>query len=193
MVVNFFHEAWSYVGVCGFIVILRFVCKIQQGGWRKLAVDDLLMVLAMVSVLLPQWCEWKLTVYEQCFYAAETSAAHMIVTWMGMANNNMRPEYRAALDPHSEEWAIRVKGSKMNIVGWFTYLTLFWLLKSCWTIYYSRMTDGLYRMDARIKIAWTVLATTFLACVCVIVFQCRPFNKNWQINPNPGSKFSKCL
>lgn len=64
----------------------------------------------------------------------------MIVTWKGMANNNMRPEYRATLDPQSEEWATRIKGSKMNIVGWSTYTTLFWLLKSCWTIYYSRLT-----------------------------------------------------
>jgi hypothetical protein len=43
-------------------------------------------------------------------------------------------------------------------------------------------------MDVRIKITWGLLASTFIACVCVIVFQCRPFHKNWQINPNPGSK-----
>ena len=139
------------------------------------------------------------------FYAAETTAAHLIVSWMGLGNNNMTPEYRASLDPRSAEWALRVKGSKMNIVGWFTYLTVFWLLKSCWAIYYSKMTcvlhtqtsrkksadgcisTGIDRMDVRIKIAWGLIVTTFIACICVICFQCRPFHRNWQINPNPGS------
>ncbi|KAF1840946.1 uncharacterized protein K460DRAFT_250866, partial [Cucurbitaria berberidis CBS 394.84] len=169
MPVNFFHEAWSYVGVAAFVVILRFCLKLYHGGWRHLALDDALMFCALL------------------FYAAETSAAHMIVSWKGLGNNNMTPQQRASLDPHSEEWSTRVKGAKMNIVGWSTYTTLFWLLKSCWTIYYSRLTNGVNHMDMRIKLSWGLLGTTFIACFGVIIFQCRPFHKNWQINPNPGN------
>lgn len=49
MAVNFLYESWSYVGVAGFVVILRLLLVVQQGGWRKLAIDDALMVCALVS------------------------------------------------------------------------------------------------------------------------------------------------
>jgi hypothetical protein len=49
MATNFFHEAWSYVGVAGFVVVVRLALVVHQGGWRKLAIDDALMVCAMVD------------------------------------------------------------------------------------------------------------------------------------------------
>jgi hypothetical protein len=139
MATTFFHEAWSYVGAAGFVVVVRLALVVHQGGWRKLAIDDALMVCAMVG---PRWEIWKKTRADsvQIFYGAETSAAHFIVGWKGLGNNAMTDEQRASLDPQSEEWRTRTKGSKMNIVGWFTYTVLFWLLKSCWTIFYSRFT-----------------------------------------------------
>jgi hypothetical protein len=76
----------------------------------------------------------------QVFYTCETTAAHYVGVWLGLANNNITPEGRATLDPNSQEWRYRVNGSKTHIVGWFMYTALFWLLKCCWTVYYSRMT-----------------------------------------------------
>lgn len=111
---------------------------VHQGGWRKLALDDALMVCALVGFLASTTC--LLANDGKMFYGAETSAAHMIVSWKGLGNNAMTDEQRAALDPQSAEWKIRIQGSKMNIVGWSTYTTMFWLLKSCWTIYYSKLT-----------------------------------------------------
>jgi hypothetical protein len=58
----------------------------------------------------------------------------------GLANNAMTDEERAALDPLSDEYAQRVLGSKLHVVGLLTYTTLLWLLKGCWTIYYDRLT-----------------------------------------------------
>lgn len=51
MAVNFLYESWSYVGVAGFVVILRLLLVVYHGGWRKLALDDALMACALVSDL----------------------------------------------------------------------------------------------------------------------------------------------
>lgn len=52
----------------------------------------------------------------------------------------MTPEERAALDPQSEEYRLRVGGSKNQLAGWLTYTTLLWTLKACMLIFYSRLT-----------------------------------------------------
>ncbi|KAF1968737.1 hypothetical protein BU23DRAFT_572133 [Bimuria novae-zelandiae CBS 107.79] len=112
------------------------------------------------------------------FYLAETIAAHFFVAvYLGMANNNVLPERRAILDPDSLEWRYTVNGSKTHIIGWFTYTGIFWTLRCCWTLYYTRLTDGVQRMDIRIKIAGT----------CMVVFKCWPLHRQWQIHPNPGN------
>lgn len=60
--------------------------------------------------------------------------------WHGLANNGMTDEERAALDPNSEEWALRVGGSKTQLVGWSLYTLLLWLLKLSMNIFYIRLT-----------------------------------------------------
>jgi hypothetical protein len=60
--------------------------------------------------------------------------------WHGLANNGMTDEERAALDPNSEEWALRVGGSKTQLVGWPLYTLLLWLLKLSMNIFYIRLT-----------------------------------------------------
>lgn len=62
-----------------------------------------------------------------------------MAVYLGMANNNVLPEQRAALKPNSKEWNNAVNGSKTHIIGWFMYTGLFWTLKCCWTLYYTRM------------------------------------------------------
>lgn len=52
----------------------------------------------------------------------------------------MTDDQRAALDPNSEEWRLRVNGSKTHVVGLLLYTTLQWLLKGCWLVYYARLT-----------------------------------------------------
>lgn len=52
----------------------------------------------------------------------------------------MTAEQRATLSPDSEEYYLRVWGSKTHVVGLITYTTVLWLLKGCWAFYYSRLT-----------------------------------------------------
>lgn len=67
--------------------------------------------------------------------------AHLVVAyWKGLSNNAMTDEQRHSLNPTSEEWRLRVNGSKTHVVGLLLYTTLLWLLKGCWLVYYARLT-----------------------------------------------------
>ena len=71
-------------------------------------------------------------------YTAESVAAYAVVAfWKGLANNGMSEE---GLDPDSEEFELRVNGSKTHVIGLLLYTTLLWLLKACWILYYGRLT-----------------------------------------------------
>lgn len=43
-------------------------------------------------------------------------------------------------------------------------------------------------MAFRIKIGYVTIAVTYVATELSILLGCQPFYKNWQINPDPGSK-----
>lgn len=74
-------------------------------------------------------------------YTAESAAAYYVVAyWKGLANNGMSDLQRLELDPGSEEFMLRVNGSKTHVVGLLLYTTLLWLLKGCWIVYYQRLT-----------------------------------------------------
>ncbi len=95
---------------------------------------------------------------------------------------------RAALSPDSEEYMLRVNGSKTQVAGWSTYTFLLWILKASMCTFYLRLTDGLnYHM--RIYVGFGLITTTWVAVLLSILLGCRPLSKNWQIYPDPGSMF----
>lgn len=100
----------------------------------------------------------------------------------------MTPEEREALQPDNPEWQLRVNGSKTHVIGLLLYTTVLWLLKGCWVVYYSRMTEGIH---SRKKIVfWTsiIIPVTYVACLLVAFLKCIPFEKQWQIKPEPPSQ-----
>lgn len=116
-------------------------------------------------------------------------AAHYVVAyWKGLANNGMTPDQREALQPSDPEWQLRVNGSKTHVIGLLLYTTVLWLLKGCWVVYYSRMTDGI--RSRRRVVFWTaiIIPVTYVACLLVAFLKCIPFNKQWQIYPEPSSQ-----
>jgi hypothetical protein len=65
----------------------------------------------------------------------------MVGAWFkGLANNAMTDEERIALPNDSEEYRLRVGGSKIQVAGWSLYTLLLWLLKTCMAIFYARLT-----------------------------------------------------
>lgn len=99
----------------------------------------------------------------------------------------MTEQERILLDPQSEEYRLRIIGSKAHVAGLLLYTTLLWLLKACWSVYYARLTVGVHNMRNWIIGAYIMMPATYMACVCVAVFKCVPFEKQWQIYPDPGN------
>ncbi|GJC87296.1 hypothetical protein ColLi_10134 [Colletotrichum liriopes] len=120
---RFIREVWGLQGAAYLVVGLRYYSRASTLGWRKFAWDDALMGIATIV------------------YTAESVAAYYVVAfWKGLANNGMTDGQRASVDPTSEEWQLRVNGSKTHVIGLLLYTTLLWLLKACWVVYYSRLT-----------------------------------------------------
>ncbi|KAF0329418.1 integral membrane protein pth11-like protein [Colletotrichum asianum] len=166
----FIREVWGLQGAAYLVVGLRYYSRLTTLGWRKFAWDDFLMGVAVLV------------------YTAESVAAYFVVAyWKGVANNGMTDEERAALSPSSEEYMLRVNGSKTHVIGLLLYTTLLWLLKGCWVIYYSRLTDGVHKMRRIIFWAYIIMPVTYVSCLLVAFFKCIPFDHQWQINPNPGN------
>ncbi|OLN96859.1 hypothetical protein CCHL11_02418 [Colletotrichum chlorophyti] len=168
---RFIREVWGLQGAAYAVVGLRYYSRLSTLGWRKFAWDDALMGLATLV------------------YTAESVAAYFVVAyWKGIANNGMTNEQRATLDPASEEWLLRVNGSKTHVIGLLLYTTLLWLLKGCWVMYYSRLTEGVHNMKRMIFWATIIMPVSYIACLMVAFFKCIPFDRQWQIYPSPGNQ-----
>ncbi|KAI5801656.1 hypothetical protein DFH27DRAFT_482147 [Peziza echinospora] len=166
----FITEAFTLLGVAITTIGLRTYSRGSSVGWRHLAVDDYLMIAAGIV------------------YGLESGAAYSVgAIFHGLANNGMTDEQRIDIIRGSEEWNMRIGGSKVQLVGWSLYTLLLWLLKLCMAIFYSRLTNGLKNMDVRVRIAFIAIGVTYLATILSILFGCHPFHKNWQINPDPGN------
>jgi hypothetical protein len=99
----------------------------------------------------------------------------------------MTDEQRAALDPNSQEYYLRVKGSQTQLFGWLVYTVLLWVLKVSWLFFYRRLGEGVDHMILKINIGFVLIGVTFFGTFFTILFGCYPVEKHWQINPDPGS------
>ncbi|KAJ6151338.1 hypothetical protein N7470_007932 [Penicillium chermesinum] len=167
---EFVTEAFTLLGAAIVIIGLRTLARWIMVGPKNFQPDDYLMLLACVV------------------YSFETAAAYTVGAWFeGLANNAMTDEQRAALSPSSQEYSLRVGGSKVQVTGWSLYTLLLWLLKTCMAIFYARLTAGLINMRIRIQVAYVLIGTTYIATLFSILFGCHPMEKNWQIYPDPGN------
>ncbi|KAH6679973.1 hypothetical protein F5X68DRAFT_244936 [Plectosphaerella plurivora] len=162
-------EAFTLLGVGICVVLLRTAVRARQLGIRHLQADDYFMLAA----LLP--------------YAAGTACVYAFgAIGKGFANSSMTDAQRAALDPDSEEYRLRIIGSKIQVGGWCLYSILLWLIKTSLCAFYLRLTAGLEGFDKLVKMGFVLLAVTFIALVTSLLLSCRPFHRFWQIHPNPG-------
>ncbi|KAK0744065.1 hypothetical protein B0T18DRAFT_439717 [Schizothecium vesticola] len=165
----FVTEAFALLGVGLLFIGLRSYVRISTVGWKGLQADDYLMWFAAI------------------LYSGETALAYSVgAYWRGLANNGMTDEQRLLLDPNSEEFMLRVNGSKTQVAGWSTYTLLLWVVKAAMCTFYLRLTDGL-EFKTRIYVGFGLIFSTWVAVFLSIMFSCIPFHKNWQIYPDPGN------
>ncbi|KAK2779289.1 hypothetical protein CKAH01_11370 [Colletotrichum kahawae] len=168
---DFATEAFALLGVGLGVIALRTYARISAVGVRHLQADDYLMLIVA------------------CTYSAETALAYSVgAYWQGLANNGMTDEQRRNLDPNSEEYRIRVNGSKTQIAGWITYSCLvLWQAKAAMCTFFLRLTEGLHNFQKRIYGGFALIVVTWLTVFFSIIFSCFPTHKNWQIYPDPGN------
>ncbi|KAI0891089.1 hypothetical protein F4806DRAFT_337927 [Annulohypoxylon nitens] len=167
----FIREVWGLQGVAYLVVGLRYYSRFSTLGWQSVSWDDFIMFLAVVV------------------YTAESLMAYLVVAfWHGLANNAMTDDYRRSLNSQSHEWYLRVNGSKTHVVGLLLYTTLLWLLKACWLLYYSRLTNGINNMRKLIYWGTAIVGVSYISCLLVAFLKCIPFNHQWQIYPSPGNR-----
>ncbi|KAH6609149.1 hypothetical protein Trco_002495 [Trichoderma cornu-damae] len=168
---QFVVEAWTLLAIGISVTILRTVSRIRSAGFRGLGGDDYLAWLAVI------------------LYVAETTLAYNVGhAANGLANNGMTDAQRAALSPDDPEYRLRVIGSKIQLAGWSTYSSLLWTLKASLLIFYTRLTEGLTRQyRIRIYVGFAFLAVGYIVVALNLYLSCRPFQKFWQIYPDPGN------
>ncbi|KAK7924207.1 hypothetical protein PG985_006261 [Apiospora marii] len=174
----FIREVWSLTGTAIAFVFIRYYARLKAVGVKGLTADDYLMLPATVVMTI------------------ESMAGYMVVAWWnGVANNGISDPDRAnlvqqaSLDPKgpaAEEVRLRVGGSQNHVIGLLMYTTLMWLLKGCWALYYNRLTDGVQNRRLLIKGSIIVLPATYVGCLLVAILKCIPFQRHWQVFPNPG-------
>ncbi|KPM36929.1 hypothetical protein AK830_g9632 [Neonectria ditissima] len=188
---KFTIESWTLYSIGLASTLLRTYARLRAAGLRGLRAEDYLMWIGVVR--LPKSLNHPPLVanagMSQMFYTVQANLAYSIGNVaQGLANNGMTDDQRLALSPSDREYELRVIGSKIQVAGWTTYSALIWSLKLSMLFFYTRLTDGLGRpYRIRIHIGFVLVIATFIATILAIFLGCRPFNKYWQISPDPGN------
>ncbi|KAL2818561.1 hypothetical protein BJX63DRAFT_429062 [Aspergillus granulosus] len=164
----FMTEAAIEFSIVIFVLILRLISRWNLVGFRGWGVDDLFCILAgifTIYLMIP------------IFLVGQTLNSN--VGWT--------PEQRAAFS-HEEIYQIQI-ASRMVIAGWFAYVGALWSLKGAVLIYYHRIMCGVTQQMI-IRITALYCGLSFIAVNLAIALHCRPFQKLWQIYPDPGLECS---
>ncbi|KAK7917836.1 hypothetical protein PG985_011444 [Apiospora marii] len=119
---SYITEQFTLLGIALAVIFSRTCWRLRAVGIKGFQVDDYLMMVAA------------------CVYSCETYLAYSVgEKWHWLANNGMTDEERRLLKPSSEEYRLRINGSKTQVAGWNTYTFLLWTLKSAMCTYYIRL------------------------------------------------------
>ncbi|EEQ30408.1 conserved hypothetical protein [Microsporum canis CBS 113480] len=158
----FKNEAWTEYGIGVAVILLRIGARLKIVRWNWHG-DDFVIILVLL------------------LWSGELAMLELI----GQTGTNigLTDAQRAALSP--DDIARLEFGTKCNLAGWLMYTTLIWSLKACMLFFYARLTIGLYK-ESMVKIAAIICACTYAISMITILSHCRPIEKNWQVNPDPG-------
>ncbi|VUC35303.1 unnamed protein product [Clonostachys rosea] len=176
-------EIWTLYAVGVMSTVLRTYARIRAVGIRNLRADDYLMWLAIVRYSVG--------------HAANGLANNSMTDAERMALSSSDPEFQQRYIPKTERITlvlelanidVRVLGSKIQVAGWTIYSTLITVLKLSMLAFYIRLMDGLGRSyQIRIWVGFGIVISSYLAVMISIFAGCRPFNRYWQIYPDPGN------
>ncbi|PSR83420.1 hypothetical protein BD289DRAFT_370042, partial [Coniella lustricola] len=153
---------WSVMfGVAVVMTVLRTYARTSKNGWNGMAWDDHLVWLALAAYAVLALNVFTIDVVAE-----------------GLSNNGMTDEHRWLLandGTYSQEYQLRVLGSKAQLVKWFLYALTLWLLKGSLLYFFSAWVGAGFLL-----LTWAATSVTVLA-------SCQPLTNYWQIFPDPGT------
>ncbi|KAM0429638.1 hypothetical protein ACHAPT_006243 [Fusarium lateritium] len=157
-------ELWGEYAVGAFMIILRFFARCKVVGVTNLALEDLLMFVALLC------------------YTAITAIIHLITVHGSTIGQTPESVYLLT----DEQVASFVIGQKLTFADWLIYLVYIWSLKATLLTMFSRLAKDLPReeMILKIVIGYTVFA--FIGAAISHICVCLPVHKSWQVVPYPG-------
>ncbi|RDA91588.1 hypothetical protein CP533_5984 [Ophiocordyceps camponoti-saundersi (nom. inval.)] len=189
-------EGLIYFAIEAILIILRLSMRWRIQTFRRLAIDDFLMAFALILDIigLVASCIVVFVAHGLANSGYGTPERQKPATRLHRLTHNFRHSMtdneRASLSPNSSEFRLRVEGSKGHLTGWSSFAALLWCLKLCWLFFYKRLGHRVHNMALKVNIGIGFCVVTFVALISVILFGCVPFEKSWQINPDPGASSS---
>jgi hypothetical protein len=154
-------EIWTWYGLSWVIVIARMISRrMLLGSVKKLQVEDLLMIIAMVTDTI---------LMVGMSIISQTSS------------NLIDPNEDVILD--AAEIAKREYGSKWVLVVEQMQIMTIWLMKYCLLLMYNRLTMSLSQNLAVKFVAAYVTAGFVVMEILYLGVWCRPFNQYWAVPP----------
>ncbi|KAF2488307.1 hypothetical protein BU16DRAFT_230397 [Lophium mytilinum] len=156
-------ESAIWYTLCWLVVIARIWSRIiHYGSWKKLRVDDYLVLLAMVTDTLLM--------------------AFMHIVLVTSSNLIAPGDDISSFTP--EEIRSRIYGSKLVLVVEQMQIITVWLIKACLLIMYNRMTM-LLPQHIIVKVVAGYVAVGFVLMeILYFGVWCRPFDQYWAVPTN---------
>ncbi|KAI0868845.1 GPCR protein, PTH11-type [Hypoxylon argillaceum] len=154
---------WWITLFCSTIIFLRVAGRFIRS--EKLFREDRTVTFAAVPLFL------------------RMGLVHIVLLW---GTNNAQFNW-----PLSEtEKRHKSIASGLVIASRVLYAATLWILKLAILEYFKRLTSTFWRAshDLTLNIIRCILAVTFIAVLLANLVECQPFNRYWQVLPDPGGQ-----
>ncbi|KKY19663.1 putative mg2+ transporter zinc transport protein [Diplodia seriata] len=159
---HFLPEIWGLF-IFGCIVFsLRFIVRLRTVGITNLSGDDYFAMCAWVFFTVDA------IVVDRAYHYG-TNVDFSVAEYEAMTSAEL----------HSVS-----KGSKYELVAWFSYSALIWSMKATMLFFYRRLTFGLWQQRL-VRYLTLSCALTYVGVLATITLGCRPFAANWRVHPSP--------
>ncbi|KAI9852090.1 MAG: hypothetical protein M1838_001887 [Thelocarpon superellum] len=152
--------SWWCTGFALTIILFRLAGRLVRT--ERLFREDKIMALAIIPLL------------------ARMALVHVVLLW---GTNNV---VTTSLTP--EDVYHRQIGSGLVLASRIMYAAVLWVQKLTITEFFTRITNSFWKRSSELGISflrWFLLAT-FTAVVIATLGECHPFDRYWQVIPDPG-------
>ncbi|KAH7246546.1 hypothetical protein BKA59DRAFT_455584 [Fusarium tricinctum] len=159
-------EIWTLYAVGTIMIGARVFVRTKLVGIQGYRADDYLV-----------WLTWMV-------YTNVCVIAHVfIVKAQGKHTSLLTSEQRRTMPLKEQE--LWIYGSKIFLVGFYSYAAIVWSLKVNMLFFYKRVVRGLW-VEKFVQPAMGFVLASAVAVILTFTLTCRPFHKLWQVYPDPG-------